>query len=209
MPIGEGFEAVLAAAQRGDHQAVEVLYRDLAPLVLGYLRGRGAPDPEDLTSETFVAVVRNLGRFQGEEARFRSWVLTIAHRRLLDARRRAGRRPELPIEPTDVASAVTAVAGDAAVEAFERLGEQELMDLLDGLTEDQRAVVLLRIVADLPVKEVARILRKRPGAVKTLQRRALAALARRLESRPPATGDQWDEPAAPPTEPFPDEVPER
>lgn len=200
VPIGDGFEAVLAAAQDGEDRALELLYRDLAPLVLGYLRGRGASDPEDLTSETFVAVVRNLGRFTGDETKLRSWVLTIAHRRLVDERRRAGRRPERLLEPAGMTDAAGAGTGDAAAAALDRLGDQRVLELLDELTDDQRSVVVLRVVADLPVKEVARILRKRPGAVKTLQRRALARLARVVQS-PHETG----EPAAPPAEPFPGE----
>src|SRR5690606_21156457 len=84
MPI-DGFDDVLAAAQRGDERALETIYRDLSPLVLGYLRSNGARDPDDLTSEVFVAVVRNLGSFSGDERSFRSWVLTITHRRLVDS----------------------------------------------------------------------------------------------------------------------------
>lgn len=200
VPIGDGFEAVLAAAQDGEDRALELLYRDLAPLVLGYLRGRGASDPEDLTSETFVAVVRNLGRFTGDETKLRSWVLTIAHRRLVDERRRAGRRPERLLEPAGMTDAAGAGTGDAAAAALDRLGDQRVLELLDELTDDQRSVVVLRVVADLPVKEVARILRKRPGAVKTLQRRALARLARVVQN-PHETG----EPGVAPAEPFPGE----
>lgn len=201
MSIGDGFEAVLAAAQAGDERALEVIYRDLAPLVLGYLRGRGALDAEDLTSETFIAIVRNIRRFRGSETRFRSWVLTIAHRRLLDARRRAVRRPESVLDPGGLEEAMTVMTGDAAAEAFARLGDREVLRLLDLLTEDQRVVVLLRVVADLPVNEVARIVRKRPGAVKTLQRRGLARLARVLANSP-----ERDEPVTEATEPFPEDL---
>lgn len=201
MPIGRGFEEVLAGAKDGDHAAFEVLYRDLAPLVLGYLRGRRAPDPEDLTSETFVAVVRNLSSFQGDEIRFRSWVLTIAHRRLLDSRRRAKRRPESLVDPDEMPELKSAGTADAAAGALERMGAEDVLALLDELTDDQRAVVLLRMVSDLPVDEVARILKKRPGAVKTLQRRAFARLAQILANTP-----QTDETTPRSGEPFPDEV---
>jgi len=180
VPIGEGFERVLTEAQAGDDRALEALYRDLAPLVLGYLRGRGARHPEDVTSETFVAVVRKISSFRGDEQKFRSWVLTIAHRRLLDERRRAGRRPETPEDPADMPEART--APDAEAVALDRLGDDRVRSLLATLTDDQRAVVLLRVVADLPVKDVARVLGKRPGAVKTMHRRAMARLAREVAS---------------------------
>lgn len=192
--IGSDFQDVLAAAQQGDQRAFETIYRDLAPLVLGYLRGRGASDPDDLTAETFVAVVRNVGRFRGDETQFRSWVLTIAHRRLVDERRRRGRRPEDAADLANVGpspfSESTSLPDEpgAALVSRERVAE-----LLDVLTDDQRAVVLLRVVADLPVAEVAQILRKRRGAVKTLHRRALARLARHLD---PAAGDPDKSPQA-------------
>lgn len=187
MPIAD-FERVLADAQRSDQRALETLYRDLAPLVLGYLRGRGARDPEDLTSETFVAMMRNLHRFRGNETRLRTWVLTIAHRRLIDDRRRLSRRPESPMDPTSMAETRGTTASDAGTAALANLGGQEMVKLLDELTDDQRAVVVLRIVADLPVNDVARILKKRPGAVKTMQRRALATLARALDGAPALDG---------------------
>lgn len=183
MTIGADFDGVLVAAQAGDEGALEAVYRDLAPLVLGYVRGRGAVDPEALVSDTFVAVVRNIDRFRGSETKFRSWVLTIAHRRLVDERRRLVRRREEATEPADleVAAGRSTVTGDAADAALALLGTADVRELLDELTEDQRAVILLRVVAELPVKETARVLRKRPGAVKTLQRRALARLRRVLD----------------------------
>lgn len=185
MTIGDTFDEVLAAAQEGGDEALETLYRDLAPLVVGYLRGRGAVDPEDLASETFVAVVRNIGRFRGTETKFRSWVLTIAHRRLVDERRRLSRQREDAAEPGDLEEATdgAVVVGDVTDDALARIGTEDVRELLDELTDDQRAVILLRVVAELPVKETARVLRKRPGAVKTLQRRALARLQRVLDER--------------------------
>ena len=87
------FESVLAAARTGSPRAHERIFHALAPVVQGYLRLQGASEPEDLTSEVFLAVLRNLGSFEGDEPGFRSWVFTIAHRRLLDERRRAVRRP--------------------------------------------------------------------------------------------------------------------
>ena len=179
MAIGEGFDALLVAAQRGEPSALGALYRDLAPAVLGYLRGRGVPDPEDVAAEAFVHLVRSIERFDGDEAGFRSFVFTIVHRRMLDAGRRARRRLDEPWDTFELAPAGP-VAPAAEEEALDSLAAERAMRLLDGLTDDQRSVVLLRVLADLPVAEVARVLGKEPGAVKTLQRRALASLARAL-----------------------------
>lgn len=182
--IGPGFPAVLADAREGAARAMEAIYRDLAPAVLGYLRGQGAREPEDLASEVFVGLVRGLGRFVGDERAFRSWVFAIAHRRLIDERRRLARRPEEPVEPALLGGPLASAAvGDAEAEAEARLGGAWAIQVLAGLTYDQRAVLLLRVLADLSVGEVATILGKRPGAVKALQQRALAALARSLQEQ--------------------------
>jgi RNA polymerase sigma factor (sigma-70 family) len=174
--IGESFGAVLAAARAGDPDSLEIIYRDLAPAVLGYLRAHGAAEPEDLGSEAFVGVVRNLARFRGDERAFRSWVFAIVHRRLVDERRRRGRRLESPADPG--ALGLLGPVGNAEQEALERVGGRSVLEAVRRLTPDQRAVILLRVLADLPVAEVARVLGKTQGAVKTLQRRALARLAR-------------------------------
>jgi RNA polymerase sigma-70 factor (ECF subfamily) len=180
--IGQAFGSTLDAARDGEPSALEALYRDLAPAVLGYLRGQRAAEPEDLASEVFVGMVRGLEGFRGDEGGFRSWVFSIAHRRLIDERRRLARRREESVDPSDLAGRLAGAAmGDAEDEAVARLGRGWAVRTLDVLTDDQRSVLLLRILADLSVEDVARLLGKRPGAVKTLQRRALASLARHLE----------------------------
>ncbi|MGH2676111.1 MAG: RNA polymerase sigma factor [Actinomycetota bacterium] len=180
--FGDAFTSVLEGARGGEPWALEAIYRDLAPGVLGYLRGQRAAEPEDLTSEVFVGIVRGLPTFRGQEPDFRSWVFSITHRRLLDERRRRARRREDAVDPSALAGALAATsAGDAETEALARLGEGWALRAIGVLTADQRSVLLLRVLADLSVEEVARILGKREGAVKTLQRRALASLARLLE----------------------------
>jgi RNA polymerase sigma-70 factor (ECF subfamily) len=167
---------VLHAARGGAPWAFERLYEDLAPAVAGYLRVQRASEPEDLVSEVFLGVFRGLASFHGTEKQFRSWVFTIAHRRLLDERRRAARRPHL--ETVD--AEVRAMGGDVEREAFDSLGSQWVYDVCARLSSDQRTVLLLRVIADLSVEEVGRITGKSAGAVKALQRRALEALRRKL-----------------------------
>lgn len=156
--------------------AFERLYADLAPSVSGYLRVQRASEPEDLTSEVFLGVFRGLAGFEGTESQFRSWVFTITHRRLQDERRRLARQPHVTVVATELASE----PGDVEREALESLGEQWVVGLCGRLSADQRTVLLLRVVADLTVEEVARITGKSMGAVKALQRRALDSLRRKL-----------------------------
>ena len=173
----ERFTSLLEAAREGSEAAWQAIYDDLAPVVLGYLRANGAPDAEDVLSEVFLQVARDIARFDGEEPGFRSWVFTIAHHRLIDARRHSARRPvELTAEPPEPRGQVE----DAADEALARIGLEEVQRVLGGLSEDQRAVLLLRVVGDLSIEDVAKAVGKRPGAVKALQRRGLASIKREL-----------------------------
>ena len=73
----ERFTSLLEAAREG-RAAWQELYDGLAPVVLGYLRANVAPDPEDVLSEVFLQVARDVTRFEGDERGFRSWVFTIA-----------------------------------------------------------------------------------------------------------------------------------
>lgn len=176
----ERFTSLLEAARRGDEAAWQELYSGLAPVVLGYLRANSAPDPEDVLSEVFLQVARDIARFHGEEPGFRSWVFTIAHHRLLDAGRRERRRPL--IEPGAEVGEHHGGVGDSEEEALTSIAEQELTAMLARLSPDQQSVLLLRILGDLTVHQVASVIGKRPNAVKALQRRGLAALRRELEA---------------------------
>jgi RNA polymerase sigma factor (sigma-70 family) len=177
LAIGEGFSEVLHAARAGAPWAFERLYLDLAPVVAGYLRLQGAAEPDDLTSETFLGVFGRLTSFSGSEQQFRSWVFTIAHRRLIDERRRAVRRPSIPTADTET---LDRPGGDVEQDAFAVLGTTSVHELCAGLSDDQRDVLILRIVGDLTVEQTAAIVDKSVGAVKALQRRALDSLRRRL-----------------------------
>jgi RNA polymerase sigma-70 factor (ECF subfamily) len=173
----ERFNALLEAAREGDEVAWSEIYRELAPAVLGYLRSSSAPDPDDTLGETFLQVARDVKRFEGDERRFRAWVFTIAHHRLIDSRRHSARRPvELVAEPPEPRGG----ADDAEEEALARIGTEEVQHLLASLSPDQRSVLLLRVVGDLSIEQVAEAIGKRQGAVKGLQRRGLEAIRRQL-----------------------------
>jgi RNA polymerase sigma factor (sigma-70 family) len=170
--------ALVVAAKAGCSASFERLYHMLAGQVASYLRWHRATDPDGLTNDVFAQVHHNLGRFEGDEQGFRSWLFTIAHHRMIDDRRRASR--EIPVQG-DGGADESQRCGDVEEDAFAAMSHHEVAALLAVLSPDQREVVLLRIVADLPVEEVARLLDKREGAVKALQHRALASLRRHLD----------------------------
>jgi RNA polymerase sigma-70 factor (ECF subfamily) len=152
---------------RDQNRDAGVVYRELAPAVLGYLRAQRVTDPEDVLGEVFLQVARDVHRVRGDEGAVRRWVFSVARHRVIDDARRRGRRPRvadqgMPDLPTG-----------ADLEPFDTV----LVAALQRLTPDQREVIVLRFVADLSLETVARITHRRVGAVKALQHRALAELA--------------------------------
>jgi RNA polymerase sigma-70 factor (ECF subfamily) len=168
---------VLCAARAGAEWAWTRIYEELAPKLIGYLRAQGAADPEDVAGEVFLHVFRGLPDFSGGRAEFSAWTFTIAHRRLVDDLRRRRRRP-VEVAPTDVIAGAAGVGGDVHDDADARIAYASVRAVIDELPPDQRSVVLLRIIGDLTIDEIARALGKRPGAVKALQRRGLRRLER-------------------------------
>ena len=185
MATGLPFDDVLTAAQTGAAWAFEVLYRDLAPSVTGYLRLHGAVEPDDLASETFIGVFTGLSGFSGDEAALRGWVFTIAHRRLVDDWRRRSRRPQVSDDPGDLSDFY---GGDVEDDALTGLGTDTVHRMCAELPDDQRSVLLLRILADLTIEQVAQAMGRSVGATKALQRRGLRTLRTRLENAPEKVG---------------------
>jgi RNA polymerase sigma factor (sigma-70 family) len=178
MTLGQAFDSVLTAARAGAEWAWAELYDDLAPLILGYLRARGSVEPEDLTGEVFLQVVRDVRSFEGNERDFRAWTLSIAHHRLLDDVRYRNRRPVKPA--ADEVTRQDAPGGDVEREALEALGSSHVRRIIGSLSSDQQDVLLLRMIGGLTIEEIAEILDKRVGAVKALQRRGLANLRKKI-----------------------------
>ncbi|MDQ1598789.1 MAG: hypothetical protein QOD68_263 [Actinomycetota bacterium] len=183
-------DQLVAAARSGGGWAFGRLWEQLAPSVAAYLRGRGVRDADDVTSEVFLAAFRGIGRFQGDGVAFRSWLFTIAHHKGVDVRRRPASR-EVLVDAVAAASSHgvgTDRARSAEDVAMEQIAGDRALRQLARLTDDQRAVLLLRVVADLSLAETAEVLGKPVGAVKALQHRALARLRADLGAVSPDPG---------------------
>lgn len=146
------------------------VYQRYAPRLLGYLRAQRVPEPDDVLSEVFLQVARSLPSFDGDDEHLRRWLFTIARNRVIDAQRRRARRPHV-LTPT--------VPDLPSLDASEP-SDERLLAALAQLTAEQREVIALRFVADLPLGDVATLTRRTEGAVKSMQHRALAQLARIL-----------------------------
>lgn len=164
---------LVSAARRGEAWALTAVWQRFSPAVVGYLRGKGAAEPEDLASEVFLQVFGKLKHFRGDEAGLRTFIFSVAHARYVDAvRRRTRRGVDAEFDPA--AHGGVAVSAESAV--MDELARQRVESLIDALAPDQRDVLLLRIVADLSLEQTADVLGKTVGAVKSLQHRGLAAL---------------------------------
>ncbi len=172
-------DTVLEAAVLGAAWAFEALYRHFAPAVVGYLRVQGVWDPEDLSSEVFLAVFQGLSAFTGGAGEFRTWLFAITYRKVIDDRRRSSRRPL----PAGSAGAVAAASGDDTESAvMAGLEAERVAQLCQQLSADQRDVILLRLLGDLSVEETASAIGKSASAVNALQHRGLQALKKVLNS---------------------------
>ncbi|MFJ8687472.1 RNA polymerase sigma factor [Micromonospora wenchangensis] len=167
----------VAAAQAGDEESFRILYRSLQPGLLRYLTALVGPDAEDVASETWLQIARDLSRFTGGE--FRAWAVTIARNRAMDHLRRQRRRPSLPVP----VQALTDLAGDAdtAERAGETIGTESALALIATLPPREAEAVLLRAVIGLDAETAGRVLGRRPGAVRTAAHRGLRRLAAMLE----------------------------
>lgn len=170
-------------AQRGDEDAFAEAYRLVHPGLLGYVRGLVGEDAEDVASDAWLEIARDLGRFRGDGAGFRGWTAAIARNRALDHLRRQRRRPRTSLLEQDVLELPG--GHDTAAAALERLSTEQALALVRGLPRDQAEAVLLRVVVGLDGPATARVLGKRPGAVRTAGHRGLRRLAQLLAAAEP------------------------
>jgi RNA polymerase sigma-70 factor (ECF subfamily) len=168
-------DGALARALSGDETGFLELWRQLQPRLLRYLRVQSCDDADDVASETWLQIVRDLHRFKGGEEDFRRWLFTVGRHRAIDAARARSRRRTSPVPD-----------GGLELLADERLVEDQVLDgmslgtaiaLLAAISPDQAETVALRVIAGLDTQAVADILGKSPGAIRVTLHRGLRALA--------------------------------
>jgi RNA polymerase sigma-70 factor (ECF subfamily) len=173
-------EALVERAQAGDRDALEELYLLHFDRIYSYLHMTvgNRHDAEDLTTQTFLRMLESIGRFRWGTAPFSAWLFRIAHNLAMDhfrSRRRWQPEEEVPEPPG-------AAESSAEDQAFRALSSQSMFDLIDGLSDEQRDVLILKFVFDFSNAEAATVLDKTEGAIKSLQHRALASLQKQMQS---------------------------
>ena len=180
---GADLGGAVGRAQQGDAEAFRLLYRDIQPRLLRYLHATAGQDAEDIASETWLEVTRDLPGFTGSYDGFRGWVATIARHRALDHLRKSTRRPALPVPAEDLAAwPATGAAADTAQSAIDAVATGDAVALIATLPPDQAEAVLLRAVLGLDAITAGQVLGKRPGAIRTAAHRGLKTLHKKLES---------------------------
>ena len=169
---------LLDRARRGDRDALAELWRTHHVSVLRYLRRRRTVDAEDVAAQVWIDVASSIHRFEGDDGDFRRWLFTIAHRRGVDSIRRAVRDDQLAVRAADAGADNHAEAAD---EAHDRAGALDrAIDLIASLPEQMGEAVMLRVVNELPVADVAEILGTTEGNVRVLVHRGTARLRRKI-----------------------------
>lgn len=179
MAAARDFGAIIDAARGGEGWAVRLLFEDLQPRLLRYLRSRARDAADDIAGEVWEAIARGIGTFEGDEAGFRAWAFTIARRRVIEDLRRSTRRATDPT--ADEYFAALPAQSLVDIEAIDRMSAQEAVALVTSvLSEEQAEVVLLRVVAGLDTALVSELLGRPETWVRVTQHRALRRLADRL-----------------------------
>ena len=171
-------DVALEQARRGDDLGFLALYRALQPRLLRYLAVRTQDGADDVASETWLQVVRDLGRFRGNFDDFRGWVFTVARHRAIDAARAARARPTIAVEDVTAIGAAE-LAPSAETQALERLSTEQALRLVASLSPEVAEMVALRVIAGLDANSVGEIVGKSAGAVRVAVHRALATLCDR------------------------------
>jgi RNA polymerase sigma-70 factor (ECF subfamily) len=173
---------VLALALGGDEAGFAALWRALHPPLLRYLWVRSRPGsgatPEDIASETWLQVVRDLHGFHGDAQAFRGWLFTVARHRAIDAGRATAARPSVPVADPAATHGDHPVTPSAEQHVVEQDATARALALVRTLPPLQAEMVMLRVVAGLDVQQVADLVGKQPGAVRVAVHRALRSLSR-------------------------------
>ena len=176
----EEVRRLVERAQQGDRDALEELYLIHFDRIYSYLHMSvgNRHDAEDLTTQTFLKMLESIKRFRWQSAPFSAWLFRIAHNLAMDhfrARRRWQPEEEVPEPPGEEEPS-------AELQAMQSIGRQSMLDLIEELSPEQQQVLTLKFVFNFSNGDVATILGKTEGAVKSLQHRALVSLQKQISN---------------------------
>jgi RNA polymerase sigma-70 factor (ECF subfamily) len=174
----EEVRKLVERAQAGDRDALEELYLLHFDRIYSYLHMSvgNRHDAEDLTTLTFLKMLESIKRFRWQSVPFSAWLFRIAHNVAMDHFRASKRvQPE-----EEVPEPIGSEQLSAEAEAMRSIGRQSMLQMIESLSPEQQQVLTLKFVFNFGNGEVASILGKTEGAVKSLQHRALASLQKQI-----------------------------
>src|SRR5688572_4854457 len=177
-PTSAEIRQLVERGQQGDRDALEELYLIHFDRIYSYLHMSvgNRHDAEDLTTQTFLRMLEKIGRFKQGKAPFSAWLFRIAHNLAMDhfrANRRWQPEEDVPEPPGGEEPSAESVA-------MQSIGRESMLELIDNLSPEQQQVLTLKFVFNFSNGEVATILGKSEGAIKSLQHRALVSLQKKL-----------------------------
>jgi RNA polymerase sigma-70 factor (ECF subfamily) len=176
----EEVRKLVERAQAGDRDALEELYLLHFDRIYSYLHMSvgNRHDAEDLTTLTFLKMLESIKRFRWQAVPFSAWLFRIAHNVAMDHFRASKRvQPEVEV-PEPIGS--EQLSAEVEAEAMRSIGRQSMLQMIESLSPEQQQVLTLKFVFNFGNGEVASILGKTEGAVKSLQHRALASLQKQI-----------------------------
>jgi RNA polymerase sigma-70 factor, ECF subfamily len=171
-------QELVARAQGGDTDAFATLYDTYAKKIQSYLRyhlNNRAEVAEDLAADVFMKALEKINSYQFNGVPFSAWLYRIAHNHLIDFLRAQPKKQGVSLE-----ECIGVDDPSAEKSLDETLTHQQLSGAFDGLTEEQRQVIVYRFLQDRSIADTAQLMRKNEDAVKQLQVRALRNMRRVL-----------------------------
>jgi RNA polymerase sigma-70 factor (ECF subfamily) len=174
-------EAAVEAARGGDEMAFALLWRENNSRLTKFVQARTYKsdlDFEEIVSEVWMNVAKDVRKFKGDYSGFTAWVYSIARNRIVDASRKRDRT----IRPQEELDEATWVPSNQNVEKdFEAdANVKRIIDEINKLPAAQAEVLMLRVVSDLSVEEVAKIVKKNANSVRVLAHRGMTTLKESL-----------------------------
>lgn len=182
--LGDELSRLVPPAVGGDERAVQRIIDLIHPAVVRYCRSRVPstryPTPEDLAQEISLAVARAIPGYQDQGKPFMAFVYRIAANKIVDARRSQSRDPSLPTETVPDLEVSRDTPESIALEVN---ACNDVVELLDTLSDKARQIVTLRVFGGYSAEETAEIVGSTAGAVRVAQFRALAKMRETLDNR--------------------------
>jgi len=166
-------QSLVQRAKEHDEEAFAQLYEEYFDKIYRYvaLKIGNRVEAEDMTQQVFVNALHSISSYKWRGYPFSAWLFRIAHNQVVDHLRKKTRQSTLPLNEE------LATAGDNPQQLIEsKMSTEQLVTATKELTPAQREVVALRFAGELPIAQVARIMGKSEGAVKSLQHSAIVAL---------------------------------